>query len=87
MMIGMLGIMAALVWKVTSTPARNNHGQIISGEIEIPSGYEILGVSRSESSLFLILENAETGERLLQERSDENQRVVSQYQLRLLEKQ
>jgi len=86
MVLGMLGIMGALVWKLTQTPSTGNAGAMLAGEIEIPIGYQILNVSKSGSSLFLVLENVETGERLLQERGSERQKLIGQYQLREIEK-
>jgi len=85
MMVGMLGIMAALVWKLTQSPP-SRLGTAITGEIEIPRGFEVLNVSRSDSSLFLILENSETGQRLLQERNAEQQHLIGQYLLQEVEK-
>jgi len=48
MVIGMLGIMGALVWKLTQTPS-NNPAEMMTGEIELPSGFEIINVSRWHS--------------------------------------
>ncbi len=84
MVIGMLGIMGALVWKLTQTPS-NNPAEMMTGEIELPSGFEIINVSRSGSRLFIILENHETGERLLQERGANQEGLIGQYQIRQID--
>lgn len=80
MMVGMLGIMGALVWKLTEAPSRASD-PVISGQIDLPAGFEVINISRSGSSLFLILKNTTTDARLLVERDAETQRLIGRYQL------
>lgn len=80
MVVGILGIMGALVWKLTQMPP-STHDVVEIGEIELPKDYEIITVSRSGSSLFLVLENEITGERLLEERNAAQQNLVRTYVL------
>jgi len=80
MMVGMLGIMVALVWKLTRTDSGPAMPPI-SAEIDIPEGYDVLSASRTGSQMMLLLENTETGERLVEERNAGNQRVLGRYRL------
>jgi len=80
MMIGMLGIMGALVWKLIQSPATVTQS-VMRGNLEIPAGFDLIAVSRSQSSLFLILRRTETGERRLLERNTETNQLVGRYDL------
>ena len=81
MMLGMLGIMGTLVWKLIQSPSINS-GQIYTGEIDVPVGHEIVTVSRSGASLFVVLKNDVTGDFLLEERSVETQALIGQFSLK-----
>lgn len=80
MMVGMLGIMVALVWKLTRTDGGTAMPPI-SAEIIIPSGFSVVTASRSGQRIILLLENTETGERLIEERNSENKTILSRYRL------
>ena len=80
MVVGILGIMGALVWKLTQSP-QHDYEEIIAGQIDLPEGFDIITVSRSGLSLFLVLENQVTDDRLLEERDARTQQVIGRYRL------
>jgi len=80
MMIGMLGIMGALVWKLTLA-ASDPVLPPIASEIVIPEKFKAISVARAGSRLYLILENTETGVRLMQERHARDHRLIGEFRL------
>jgi hypothetical protein len=80
MMLGILGITAALIWKLTRADSPGL-APPIAADIAIPSGFEVLSVSRAGSRLYLLLEDADSGERFIEERSAKDRELLGQYRL------
>lgn len=80
MMVGILSIAGALVWKLTRSESVSL-APPIAGEIAIAEGFTVISVSRAGSALYLLLEHTETGERLIEQRRATDRSVVGQYRL------
>jgi len=80
MMIGILGIAVALILKLTQ-PRDTSAAAPVVGDIAVPAEMEILSVSRAGSSLYLLLENKESGERLIEERRASDRALIGQFRL------
>jgi flagellar basal body-associated protein FliL len=80
MMVGILGIAAALVWRVaqsTPAPASLPPGAVL----ETPAESTVISVSRAGSRLYLLLEDQATEARRIEERDAETGRVIGTFDL------
>ncbi len=80
MMIGILGIAGALVYRLTQ-PTHSAVEIPNAGDITVPAGMEVLSITQTGTSLYLVLENTETGERRIEERSASDQTLTRRYRL------
>jgi len=80
MMVGILGIAAALIFKLTQ-PGEAPIAEPVSSDITVPAGTEVISVSRAGSSLYLLLENTQTGERHIEERRTSDQSLIGRFRL------
>ena len=80
MMVGILAIAAALVWRLTQSEDRPV-SVAVAREIAVDEGWQVVSVSRAGVILYLLVENAETGERMIEERRASDQSLIGQFKL------
>ncbi len=80
MMIGILAIAGALVWKLTQ-PEGGAPVVAATGEIAVGEGIEVLSVSRAGPSLFLLVRDKATGARMIEERRASDRTLVGTFKL------
>ena len=80
MMVGILAIAAALVWKLTQPESRSD-STALAGEITVTDGWQVISVSRAGAALYLLVQNDESGERMIEERRASDQSLIGQFRL------
>ena len=80
MMVGILAIAAALVWRLTQSEDRPV-SVAVAGEIAVDEGWQVVSVSRAGTTLYLLVEDVETGERMIEERRASDQSLIGQFKL------
>ncbi len=80
MMIGILGIAGALVYRLTQ-PTHSTVEIPDTGDISVPAGMKILSITKTGTSLYLVLEDTATGARQVEERNANDRTLTRRYRL------